>query len=368
MPRKAYDQRVMALVEVRGGERDWQEAERLFEARGWPVVEHWSRDEAPIADDVPLGSDARLYKIEIRIFGSAWRAAIGAGWRVQVEARSACLDMQVHRADRIPITSTPKQEWRANWKPAEAAPQEGPAFGPPGLRPAQEIAFITGADSAAHKLARSHPTVTRGSLQDIHEMGGFWDPKSPHNAHVWLKRITVTPLFVIPTLCIAFGRMDLAGSFASLVMGVAILTLPLNMSEGLKRLLVLTTAMVLFMICVQIFFDLSQLSPPSQIALGGVLIMVNGLWLLVRQWSWGDWVSWLAPLAITLAVSSFIGASSLLHSWYADKLSLDSADLSVPALWQFLAAMKLLTLLLPLLAVPAIWGTAKHTWYAHKDR
>lgn len=37
MPHERYDQRVRALVEVRGGPDDWDEAQRRFDVHGWPV-------------------------------------------------------------------------------------------------------------------------------------------------------------------------------------------------------------------------------------------------------------------------------------------------------------------------------------------
>ncbi|MFE9686931.1 hypothetical protein [Streptomyces sp. NPDC006285] len=85
-----------------------------------------------------------------------------------------------------------------------------------------------------------------------------------------------------------------------------------------------------------------------------------GLWLLVRQWSWGEWIAWAVPLVVTLALSSFLAAGSVLHALYADGLSLSPNDIEVPAVWKVLAAVKLLALLSPVLVVPAWWGIARH--------
>jgi hypothetical protein len=40
MRRIPYDQRVLTLIEVRGGERECAEAEKSFEEHRWPAVGH----------------------------------------------------------------------------------------------------------------------------------------------------------------------------------------------------------------------------------------------------------------------------------------------------------------------------------------
>lgn len=91
-----------------------------------------------------------------------------------------------------------------------------------------------------------------------------------------------------------------------------------------------------------------------------VLGVVTGLWLLVRQWTWGEWVGWAVPLVLTLVVSSFAAAGSVLHALYADELGLSTGDLDVPPIWQFLASLKLVSTLAYVLVVPAWWGVARH--------
>ncbi|MDR3083815.1 MAG: hypothetical protein LBV60_23350, partial [Streptomyces sp.] len=91
-----------------------------------------------------------------------------------------------------------------------------------------------------------------------------------------------------------------------------------------------------------------------------VLGVVTGLWLLVRQWTWGEWVGWAVPLVITLLISSFVAAGSVLHALYADGLDLSTSDLDVPPLWQFTASLKLVSMLAYVLVLPAWWGIARH--------
>ncbi|MFB8403095.1 hypothetical protein [Streptomyces sp. NPDC055912] len=114
------------------------------------------------------------------------------------------------------------------------------------------------------------------------------------------------------------------------------------------------------MLAVSIFADLSRFSPVQQMSIPLVPFIVYGVWLIARQWTWGEWVAWAAPLAVTLLLSSFVGAAPVLHAWYAEKMSISASDLDVPGLWQLVSAVKLLSTLLLLLIVPAVWGFARH--------
>ncbi|MFJ4613093.1 hypothetical protein [Streptomyces griseus] len=91
-----------------------------------------------------------------------------------------------------------------------------------------------------------------------------------------------------------------------------------------------------------------------------VTATVGGVWLLVRQWTWGEWLAWAAPLAFTAVVSSVVASRSVLHALYADSFGLTPDDLDVPGAWQATSAVKLLSLLSYALFVPALWGIAKH--------
>ncbi|MFG2924355.1 NnrS multi-domain protein [Streptomyces sp. NPDC048305] len=91
-----------------------------------------------------------------------------------------------------------------------------------------------------------------------------------------------------------------------------------------------------------------------------VTATVGGIWLLVRQWTWGEWLAWVAPLVFTVVVSCVVASGSVLHALYADSLGVTPDDLDVPGVWQVTSAVKLLSLLSYALFVPALWGIAKH--------
>ncbi|WP_124267957.1 hypothetical protein [Streptomyces sp. ADI96-02] len=130
-----------------------------------------------------------------------------------------------------------------------------------------------------------------------------------------------------------------------------------DVDKAMPALLLMGT---LSMLAVSFFADLNRFSVIQQISLPLLPFILYGVWLIVRQWTWGEWVAWAAPLAVTLLLSSFVGAAPVLHAWYAEKLSISAADLEVPGLWQAISAFKLLSTLVLLLIVPAAWGFARH--------
>ncbi|MFJ9843665.1 hypothetical protein ACIRYZ_25065 [Kitasatospora sp. NPDC101155] len=97
----------------------------------------------------------------------------------------------------------------------------------------------------------------------------------------------------------------------------------------------------------------------------GIVAVVAGLWLLVRQWSWHEWAAWVVPLVASLAGATFLASGSVLHSLYADRLSLSPGDLDVPPIWQVVSAVKLLTFLSLVLVLPAWWGFARHRHHSY---
>ncbi|MCZ2525745.1 hypothetical protein [Streptomyces sp. HB2AG] len=127
-----------------------------------------------------------------------------------------------------------------------------------------------------------------------------------------------------------------------------------------KTLLLLILAGAFNLLTISFFVDVDKFSPPQKIALSASSFILYGIWLIVRQWTWGEWVAWVVPLVATLLLSSFAGAAPVLHAWYAEKLSVSAADLEVPGLWQVASAVKLLSILTFLLIFPATWGVAHH--------
>lgn len=101
-------------------------------------------------------------------------------------------------------------------------------------------------------------------------------------------------------------------------------------------------------------------TPVRMLSVFAVTATAGGIWLLVRQWTWGEWLAWAAPLVFTAVVSFVVASGSVLHALYADSLGVTPDDLDVPRIWQAASAAKLLSLLSYALFVPALWGIAKH--------
>jgi hypothetical protein len=113
---------VLALVEVRGGQRDLEEAMAACERQGWPVQEAGERGQG-LTDGVLRPRDgARVLLVEVRLYGSAWRAERGAVWRVRRLAREARLEMYVRRAELADRDRELLPEWRVHTTAHRPAP------------------------------------------------------------------------------------------------------------------------------------------------------------------------------------------------------------------------------------------------------
>ncbi|MEV6119845.1 hypothetical protein AB0M23_04860 [Streptomyces sp. NPDC052077] len=353
---------MLALVEVWGGERDWREAEGVFEARGWPVLGHFPRGEGPTAGVLEPDPSVRVYRVEVRIYGAARRAATGAAWQVEHEAGIARLTMQVRRADLI--NRAPKQifDWRL--VPSRALRGSLEASDQRALADRLGETHVSGSPGEALRLARRavpngvfHPHVAVRPLR-----GGAWSFSS-----IWKwkapRRISVVVFGCILASLVAStaGRYELYSALASLGSCFTQLAYLTSRNGGRGNATpVLAMFGVMAMLAITVLADLKNFSAVQQMLITMLPFVLYGVWLIVRQWTWGEWVAWVAPLAVTLLLSSFVGAAPILHAWYAERLSVSAADLDVPALWQVASVVKLLSILVFLLMVPAAWGFARH--------
>ncbi|MFC8824686.1 NnrS multi-domain protein [Streptomyces sp. NPDC057137] len=395
-----YDQRVLALVEVRGRERDWEQAEREFEQRGWPLVDGSVRGEGISAGVLRPDPASRLYVVEVRLFGARNRRTERAAvWRVERLAKAARLEMHVRRCELVERDRELLTEWLVHTvahRPARR-PAHRPAGGPPPRpltvagRLRRQLALeraryterrgrhdtgmlVTGTASEARRLSRMTLPgggAPAGTGTDVRPLYG------KERAHIvarreedrqrWMYRLFAW--LAAMSFCAVVARQQsgfrvwLWSLFAAACFAAALRVGSRMFLSGGRALSVFVTSVVSgFLLFLAIGPGAPEGGwPPSQVlTLAAALTTVTGIWLLVRQWTWGEWLAWAAPVAFTVLASFVVASGSVLHAIYATELGLSPGDLDVPGIWQAISALKVLSFLSVALVVPALWGMAKH--------
>ncbi|MGW4969820.1 hypothetical protein ACWEP3_07430 [Streptomyces albidoflavus] len=373
MDKQRYDQRVRVFVEVRGGEADWELAGERFAAHGWPVREAAPAGEGPLGEAVEARPDSRVYEIEVRLPGIAKGADLGAARRVAKALRAARVEGYVRRADVLHRD----REMPSYWRAVDTRSRPRPAGAGPGrlLYRAGLALGLADGRTLVHAEGRQALRLARAGLgaealvTGVRPLDGRWrEPRGRLPEELLERRLWGLFLWALATagaLPFLEGRTGWPRGFWLVVLGAGFFgtlragaqLLPRNpVGGGLTGALMLAA-------CVLTVGGGPGGEPASraQVAIVAVVVLVVvGLGMLVRQWSWGEWVAWAVPLAVTLAVSTLAAAGSLLHAFYADGFGLTPGDLDVPPVWKALAAVKLLTLTSLALVPPALWGLARH--------
>lgn len=411
-----YDQRVAALVEVRGGSYDWEEAERRFEAHGWPVRASHPTGSGPTAGVLPPDPASRIYEVEVRLPGAARGSARGAAYRVAKMLRGACLEGYVRRTERIVRDRETVSQWQV-FRTAHRTPP--PATGNQRrlrrwmerLRRYDIGASVAGRPAQALRLARtsaaggydaSAPFAVRPLDGRWRELSLYWpEDETDRRLRVvllWALTVGVSLAFAqgrgVPgqvwwyaVAACALARALWCGS--RLFRPVSVRPVPVQQvpvrasgaangsgtpsrtgarsrfSTQVRGATLALLACVIFTLIALRGTGSGEARVRGQLAVTMVLVVVaGGLWLLMRQWTWGEWAAWVIPLVVTLATSSLLTAGSLLHSLYADGFGLSADELDVPSIWQLVATAKLVQLFSLVLTLPAAWGYARHFHYS----
>ncbi|MFJ7266413.1 NnrS multi-domain protein [Streptomyces sp. NPDC099050] len=392
MAGKRYDQRVLVLVEVRGAQRDWDEAERAFEQQGWPVVTAFARGEGPSQGVLRADASARLYSVEVRFFGARnRRTEQAAAWQVQRLARTVRLEMYARRADPMDRDREQLTGWRAHTtdhgQSRTAAPRPLTLTGR--LRRAGSEArarfmekrgrydtgtVVTGTASEARRLSRmnlpggSTPAAVVDVRPHYSREHRHIVARREEDHHRWVYRSAAWTLAMI--FCVVVARQQ-SGVWTWVWACAAVLCLlrgarlaqSVFAAGGRVGSLLMWGVTGTFLLALAVGADKGDgrgWTPLQMLAVFSVTATAGGICLLVRQWTWGEWLAWAAPLAFALVVSCVVASGSVMHALYADSLDLAPDDLDVPAIWQAASAVKLLSLLSFTLCVPAVWGIAKH--------
>ncbi|MFI6037079.1 hypothetical protein ACIBBD_23465 [Streptomyces sp. NPDC051315] len=379
MSHARFDRRVRTLVEVRGGPDDWEEAEQRFQAHGWPVRGFSPSGADPRGAGLEADPEARVYEVEVRLFGAAGNCERGAAARVRKVLRSAGLEAYVRLAEPV----RRDREMFTQWRIVDATPRRSAPPHSWRRRLARLTArwgrhdvggLVTGRPGEALRIARAH--TPDAAATGVRPLDGRWRASTTYwpeeETERRLTRAAAWSLATAAALVFADGRTGAARWFwitAALLGAAGVVRAGARLVRS-GRWYGVTAAVLLcaFLTALGLgLFDAQGRGLTGRQVLMSALVggVVAGLWLLVRQWTWGEWAAWAVPLVVTLALSSFLAAGSVLHALYADGLSLTPGDIDVPALWQVLAAVKLLTLLSPVLVGPAWWGIARHHHHAY---
>ncbi|WP_327679690.1 hypothetical protein [Kitasatospora sp. NBC_00458] len=384
MRTRLYDQRVLTLVEVRGGERDWAEAEQVFERHGWPVIGRHPCGEGPLEGVLEPDPASRVYEVEVRLPGSLHHCERGATRRAQRALRRARLEAYVRRAEPLVRDREMLTEWQAYDRSAPSGVRFARLRGSV-RRYASRLGHydtgvrVIGTQEEASGLARmpsasgggSAPAAARIRPLDGRWRGTvrFWPEEETARR---IARVLGWSLAVGVAAVFAAGGSGGARAFwvvlAVLAGGVTVASGTRLFREGAAAgaAMAAVAAMAVLLLALSPFRSAGRGSHEQQVLVGlGIAAVVAGLWLLVRQWSWGEWAAWAVPLAASLAGATLLASGSVLHSLYADALSLSPGDLDVPPIWQVVSAVKLLTFLSLVLVLPAWWGFARHRHHGY---
>ncbi|MFE4633162.1 NnrS multi-domain protein [Streptomyces sp. NPDC056773] len=339
-------------------------------------------------------ASARMYSVEVRFLGAQnRRTGRAAAWHVERLARVTGLEMYARRCEPMDRDREQLTVWWghtvAHRPPRAPAPR--PLTPMARLRRAAEVAgarfterrgyhdtgaMATGTASEARRLSRMDLTggSAPGAATDVRAASGgvrsHIVPRREDDARRRAYRLGAWLWAMV--FCAVVARQQ-SGVRAWVWAGAAVVCFLMGArlargmfaSGGRAGSLSLWGALAAFFLAVSLGADMGDSrgwTPVLMLSVFAVLATAGGIWLLVRQWTWGDWLSWAVPLAFAAVASLVVSSGSVLHAMYADSLDLTPADLDVPAIWQVTSAVKLMSLLSYVLLVPALWGIAKHVY------
>ncbi|MEH0443628.1 hypothetical protein QA811_08075 [Streptomyces sp. B21-102] len=325
---------------------------------------------------------ARVYEVEVRLFGAAKRCDRGAADRLRKVMRGARIEAYVRRAEPLNRDRHVLSNWRV-FSTDHRHPGGRPGWRRFLMRRAVMLGrhdvdgIVSGTPRQALRLARAEP-FGRVAPQAVavRPLDGRWRDSVKY----WreeeferrLFRLVRWAFLPAAALVFAFGAADPAQWFWILVACLGVYRTA-RAGWGLYREgrpadvgLALLLVSLFTVIGLGVLDSDGTVWTPEQIVVAGTVIgVIAGLRLLVRQWSWGEWVAWVVPLVATVVISSFVAAGSVLHALYADGLNLSPDDLSVPPIWQVVAGGKLLTMFSLVMVLPAWWGFARHRHHGY---
>ncbi len=389
-----FDQRAVALVELRGTRAERELFEAALADRGWPLLER----RGPAESDGP--ERPVWYVIEARFPGSPFNAVRGARERIEVVADDLLLDLQVEVVDRVVRDPVDRPHWFAYERPevhARTVPdlplRERWAERARlwlaenvGTRDTGRLITARSAGAARHLATRPLPGAPRrsGRVAVRRPMGASTRPGAPgggrrESSAMFVRLAVLLLIGAWSGARITDGRAQGVGSWwwaAVVAAGVAwgIAYVARRVAPGRSGPAAFWLGVVLALVALGLGAFAAVTAPDAgygSVALFGVLVagvVLNGIRLLVRQWSWQRAAPWLIPALLPLAFGFLPGLGLGLHVMYLDAFGVDLEDVEIPKAYQLLALLKLTVCMSLWFLAPSLLGYMKHFHWYVRDR
>ncbi|MFI5767003.1 hypothetical protein ACIA74_00390 [Streptomyces sp. NPDC051658] len=388
-----FDQRAVALVELRGTRTECDLFEEALADRGWPVLEKRGSTASVV-------TDRRFwYTIEARFPGSRINAVRGARERIELISDELQLDLNVEVADRVVRDPVDRPQWYAYARPV-THPHTVPlprrvrwterwntwCAGTLGLRDTGRLITATSSSAAQNHASRPLPGIPPQPRRVAARRSGGATWSIPAGGGTRRRsRQQLSWLFVLVVVwCWSGARMaDLGGGgfvswggFGLLALclvpaGAAVIRRGFPQASEAEAFV---GAGVLGAVGVGLGMNMVRAQPEVGSTSRGLaylmagFIVFNGIRLLVRQWSWRAVAPWLIPaiLPIVLGFVPSIGVG--LHASYLDAFDLNVEDADVPNVWQFIASVKFMAVMNLWLVALAGLGYMLHLHWLVRER
>lgn len=387
-----FDQRAVALVELRGTQTEFEMFEGALADRGWPVLAKRGGAASAVSDR------SVRYTVEARFPGSRINAVRGARERIEVISDELGLDLNVEVVDLVVRDPVDRPHWFAYERPRV---HPDPASLSGRQRRAQRWRVWAAETLGRRDTGRQISAVSAGAarLLAVSPLPGTRTQpdglavRRPLGADTEVRgtlgmsreSAKLMPRLFLFGACELFLGTQLATARAAgfgwwicvlLACGaVWAATVALRRAAPeMTRVFNLLCALVLGGVAVALGTMTVRTEPAAGYGARvaaltlGIVVVLNGVRLLVRQWSWQRTAPWLLPalLPIVLGFLSPLGLG--LHPFYLDAFGLELEDVEIPEVYQLLASLKLALCMSLWLVALAFLGYMKHLHLYVKDR
>ncbi|MFK4065134.1 hypothetical protein [Streptomyces sp. NPDC029674] len=372
-----------ALVEVQGGQPQWERARQRIQELGWPCHELSAKERRTVRRAFgPAAGVSEFFWVRVPVTGSSWRADREAAWQVTELSRSAqaVLYGRLFRLDETDRVMEPEWQAHSTGRRNESAAAQG--FRRYWRAVARWCATRTGLldvrvrihagrDAALHLARHLRADGPRSDIS-VRPLDGRGRVGTVQHREDALNRALA--LFGVPLLAMALflttaqhTKPPVAAVCWLLALICAVpawwtaFTLPAARTKlgCLASCVVATLAVAVYALGVPGFID--GVEPRTAWVVAVIAFYVTGLILLGRRWRWQVLAVTVLPLLATLLVAALPFTGRILQDGYADELSLTPEETAVSGVYQLAAAVKLLwPILAAVFLVAAAWGVLRY--------